>query len=74
MKLKTYVDALNEVLKQNPEYGELDTVYCDEEGNDFKHLDFLPTLGNFNSGDFTQVDNYEDVDEEARITNAVCIN
>ena len=77
MNLKEYVEALNDVLNENPENGELMVLSAsDSEGNYYRPVYYSPTIGNFESEDenFTPLENYEDLDEEDRITNAVCIN
>lgn len=75
MKLKQYVENLNELVRTNPEYLELEVISAkDEEGNGFDKVEFEPSLGNYNDEEFTQVENFEDLDEDDRIINSVCIN
>lgn len=76
MKLEQYIKQLSELVEANPEYSKLDVIYAiDDEGNDFNKIGFAPSLGNLSSdGDFTQVENFEDIDEDDQVINSVCIN
>lgn len=76
MKLKEYIEQLNEIIKENPKYENLDVLFAkDDEGNEFGFIGFAPSLGNISDDmDFTQVENFEDIDEEDRIVNAICVN
>lgn len=76
MKLKEYIKSLQDLVKENPSYEKLNVIYAkDDEGNDFGPIGFSPSLGNLNEdGDFTQVENFNDIDEEDRIINSVCVN
>lgn len=76
MKLKNYIKNLQQLVEENPKYNEIDVIFAkDDEGNGFGHIGFAPSLGNFNEDkEFTQVENFEDIDEDNRIVNAVCIN
>jgi len=72
MKFKDYAEALNALLKTNPEVGEFDAVYAvDESGNEFKPVCFHPTPGNFDaeSRGFLSPDEIGD-----KKPNAVCVN
>ena len=76
MKLQEYIKQLTDLVESNPEYAKLDVIYAkDDEGNDFSKIGFAPSLGNLSSdGDFTQQENFEDIDEEDQIINSICIN
>ena len=86
MKFKEYVDILNKALKDNPEYGNLTTVYAiDEEGNAFYEIDIdNPVVGLFEDRDFTSYDTESDPDcpeynpdlwdVSKTDINAICIN
>lgn len=75
MKLKEYIENLEILIHQNPEYAELDVITAkDEEGNGYEKVYFAPTTGYLNEDEFTQQENFDDLDEEERIVNAVCVN
>jgi len=63
MKLKGYIARLEELEKA---YGNLDVVYaCDEEGNRFTYVQFSPTTGKFDRGEFQN---------DTKNPNCVCVN
>ena len=75
MKLREYIENLNEFAKENPETLDMVVVYAkDSEGNGFESIHCTPSKGCFNQSenDFVDVENYEELDEND--TNAVCIN
>lgn len=76
MKLKQYVEQLQQILDKNPEYENLTVIYAaDDEGNDFLSIGYYPSLGNYSEdGDFTQQENFDELDEEDRVVNVICIN
>lgn len=76
MNLQQYISQLNDIISSNPEHAKLTVIYAaDDEGNDFKKIGFAPSLGNLDiDGDFTQVENFDDIDEDDRIVNSICIN
>jgi hypothetical protein len=75
MKLKEFIENLNEFVKENPEALELD-VYTskDDEGNGHNSVVCEPVLGNFEDGVFSSVEQIEDAGWEDVELNAVCIN
>lgn len=76
MNLKEYIKQLTQIVEEKPEYANLIVIYAkDDEGNEFSKIGFAPSLGNLNTDkEFTQIENFDDIDEEDRITNAICIN
>lgn len=75
MKLKEYIKNLQDIVENNPEYLELQVITAkDEEGNGYDKVYFEPSLGNLNDGDFTQLENFYDLDEEDQIINSICVN
>lgn len=66
MKLKEYIEGLNELVEQNPEALEMEVCSsADDEGNYFNPVHFGPTLGEMTDGEF---------DQETETPNTVCIN
>lgn len=66
MTLKEYANAINKLLKENPEAKNFQVVSSsDEEGNCFNPVFFEPSLGFYEEGGFNN-----DNDNN----NAVCIN
>ena len=75
MKLREYIENLNEFVKENPETLDMIVVYAkDSEGNGFEEVYYTPNKGCFDPDErnFVDVENYEELDEND--TNAVCIN
>ena len=67
MKLKEFIDNLNQLVKEYPETAELMVVSADDdEGNGFTPIHYAPTTGNYDEDEkhFT-----EDIE-----ANAVCVN
>lgn len=45
MKLRTYVDTLITMLKNNPEIEDYEVIYSqDDEGNSYQKVNFTPTV------------------------------
>ena len=66
MKLKKYIKILNELVEKNPELLEAKVIYSiDDEGNAYNHVNFGPSTGHYDDGDF---------DQESEDINAICIN
>lgn len=76
MKLKEYIDNLNQLVKEKPELLELDVIYAkDAEGNGFEELYYGPTVGCFTEDfEFVSLDQYEDHELDETNTNSICIN
>jgi len=79
MKLKEFLDNLNKLVKDHPEYLELDVITSkDAVGNGFEEVYFGPSVGVFTEdSEFVSSDS-EDFGEEYEYTdkdvNAICIN
>ena len=75
MKLKDYIEDLNELVKQHPEALELDVVCAsDDEGNDFSRVHNFAALGYFEPGQFTPESEFKACDMINTKSNAVCLN
>jgi hypothetical protein len=81
MKLKEYIQQLQELVDTNPEAADLIVVYSkDDEGNEFQVVNWTATLGHFKGkyrGAFiseTGIKEDEDLEEGDYPINAVCIN
>lgn len=73
MKFKDYVKGINELLESNPVLGELETiVWQDDEVNGFNRVNYTPSLGVYDGGDFTESTS-EDFEEDM-VINSVCVN
>ena len=66
MKLKEFVNNLNELMLDRPETADLDVVTAkDDEGNGYNLVYYTPQVGHFD----------EDREfKEEQPTNAVCVN
>jgi hypothetical protein len=78
MKLKKFLDNLNKLVKDHPEYLELDVISSkDSEGNGFEEVYYEPSVGVFDDEDFCPMGS-DDFEEEYEYTdkdvNAICIN
>lgn len=66
MKLKEFMNNLQEMIKENPEILEFDVIYSsDDDGNGYGKLYTTPMVGLYEDGEFT-------TDDEEQ--NAICIN
>jgi hypothetical protein len=82
MKLKEYIEKLQELTKEKPETLEMDVIYAtDDEGNGYSDVYFGPTLGVFAESEFHSESNikedaeyYEEMEMDMSTINAVCIN
>jgi len=73
MKLKHYIKLLQEIDANN-KYLDLEVVYAsDEEGNSFHELNFVPSLGDYDGGEFVTDDGSKEFKKNFMV-NAVCIN
>lgn len=71
MNFKTYVENLNKLLTEHPEYGGFNVVTsADDEGNWYSPIYFAPTVGFFADGEFTGEVDFDTLDE----INAICVN
>ena len=76
MKLKEFLENLNEFIKENPESLGYDVVTSkDDEGNGYNEVYYAPSIGFFEDREFKSTDWDED-DNEIKLEeyNAVCIN
>ena len=81
MKLKLFVQQLNEFLEVHPEASEFEVVTAkDDEGNGFNPVYWAPSLGCYNPDDweFLPADHVEECPEDYEgydtTPNAVCVN
>ena len=77
MKAKDYVNNLVEMLKKDPQIGELEVIYSqDDEGNSYQKVNFhaciLKTKGLKNQYIDVEIQIHED--EIDKNTTALCIN
>ncbi len=76
MKLKEFLENLNELVKENPQALEYLVVSAsDDEGNSYSEVVYDPNVGYFDSkeDDFTNEEAFEDWEIEEEV-NAICIN
>ena len=74
MKLSEYIKSLNESLKN---YGDLDVIYSsDDEGNDFKEINFIPSVGYYDKENREWLETADfDMAEDDRVhINSICVN
>lgn len=65
MKFSQYLENLNKLAKERPETLEFEVVTAtDDEGNGYNLVNFDPSVGNFEEGEYTA----------EKPLNAVCVN
>lgn len=70
MRLQEFVQNLQRILTDNPEYSELEVVTAiDEEGNGFNAVGFTPTLGIWEDDSFRELN-----DANAPKATTICVN
>lgn len=69
MKLKEYAKKLTELAEKHPD---VEVVYAKDD-DDFRVMEFEPSLGNFGDNEFINDDNTEEFLTEFGV-NAVCLN
>ena len=81
MKLRQFLDQLNNLVKEHPEYLDLDVITSkDAEGNGFEEVYYEPSVGVFDDSNDSQFCSREseDFEEEYGYTdqdiNAICVN
>ena len=75
MKLREYLEELQEFVETFPECLDIEIVYSrDDEGNGYQRVYYGPTKGIFEDSDFISADQLEDYEREESEINAVCIN
>lgn len=78
MKLKEFLNELNQLVEKHPEYLDLDVITAkDAEGNGFDLVYYGPSVGAFYDDEFVPT-NCDDFVEEYGYTdkdiNSICIN
>jgi len=75
MKFEKYVEGLNKMLKENPEYKDLTVINSiDSEGNGFNEVYYYASEGSFVDGDFVAIEQFAEYDMDNTDLNAICIN
>ena len=77
LTFKEYVNLLNYLLKEFPNTADFKVVYSkDDEGNEFFPIsnDFNPTIGFFETPDFTDIEMFDEYGIGDDDANAICIN
>lgn len=75
MKFKQYIEMLQKFIEENPETSEYEAIYSeDDEGNGFGKINFSPTKGVYEYGEFITEANLEDEEMDPSEMNAVCVN
>jgi len=65
MKLREYLDRLNEMIKENPECLEYDVITAkDDEGNGYDHVHWTPSVGMLIDGGYGFCSDEEDWNED----------
>jgi hypothetical protein len=76
MKLKEYIESLQELAKATPEALEMEVIYAmDPEGNGYDKVYFEPSIGVYDEGerDYMSLES-EDYEYEKSETRVICIN
>lgn len=79
MNLREYLEKLNKLVEENPNYLELEVIYSsDDEGNSYSNIHHEPTpvFIEEDEGDKYCYDkeNYEEEYEEEFVPNSICVN
>lgn len=75
MKLKEYLENLNQFIAENPEALNLDVITSkDDEGNGYNAVYYTPTAGILDGDDFIPSDQLNEFDKSIDDINVVCIN
>lgn len=75
VKLKEYIENLNKFAKENPECLDMEVITAiDDEGNGYNYVNYSPSKGVFDDGDFVGEEDYECCGYGNEDTNAVCVN
>lgn len=75
MKLKEFLDDLNEKVKLDPKLLELEVVASsDDEGNWYNSVYFTASTGNFDNGEFVPESDFKDCGFKKSDLNAICVN
>lgn len=72
MKLKEFLDNINEEVRTNPYILELDVITSgDDEGNSFNTVYYEPSVGLYKDREFTS---YDENEMDVSDINVICIN
>jgi hypothetical protein len=75
MKLNKFLENLNELVKTNPEFLELEVITSkDDEGNGYDKVYYSPSIGNFDDYEFKQEVEFDDYELTKKDINAICVN
>lgn len=77
MKLREFIENLNELVKQYPESLDMEVVTSkDDEGNGYNGVCFSPSVGYYDEDerDFTSLEMFEDYGIGDDELNAICVN
>jgi hypothetical protein len=75
MKLKEFLENLNELVKENPQVLEYEVIYAkDDEGNGFREVVYTPSVGFLDDENKYTVEESEDWEELEEEPNVICIN
>lgn len=85
MKLKEYIETLQEFVKQNPQALDYKVIYAkDDEGNGYQEIHYSPSVGHtedeYHIEDFLTVEYIDEMIEEGDCEkddyplNSVCVN
>ena len=75
MKLKEFLENLNELVKENPQVLEYEVIYAkDDEGNGFSEIVYTPSVGFLDDDSEFTDEVSEDWDELEEEPNVICIN
>lgn len=74
MKLKEYLEELQNKINKNPEILEYDVIYAsDDEGNSYSEIHFGPTIFKFDGESVYNLDEADDYEED-ELRNVICLN
>lgn len=74
MKLREYIEQLQQFIKDNPGSENLTVIYSvDDEGNYFHKVHYPPTLGIYEDGECF-ISHNKNLKNRTKEINAVCIN
>jgi hypothetical protein len=75
MKLKEFVENMNEFIKENPDALELDVITSkDDEGNGYSMVTYTISKGYLDQDDYLEQNNLQEFGFDNSDINAVCLN
>ena len=75
MKFKEFLNKLNKYAQENPERLELDVITSiDDEGNGFNLVEYAPSEGVFEDGEWIGSGELKDYNRNKDDINAICVN